>query len=363
MGTPKSNADRDRQLRLVALERFAEFSGWPAERDAAKTFIATIESAKTASTYASSVVQFFRWCADNGVSPYGVKPSQAKIYLAELSYLAPNTRAGRCTAARSFYNHVLGDDDRPIDRNPFDRVHPKHARPRRVTPALDRETFEELLGKLRGRIAEHPERLIGHRDFAMIYLLGRLGPRSITTAHLVFASFRAEAGSWRVALRLKGDRTEEIEIPDDVLAVLGHWSAVLTGAIGRDLRPDDAVFPPLGPYARKLSGGGTLLPLSEDGISYIVKRRLRTIGVVGAGWAAHVMRASAITIAVENGASVEEAQAMACHLNRSQTDAYVRRRTTPSAARRWTPAIPPLPGADAGPPQVRPAADPFRPAA
>lgn len=346
----KSPADRDRDSRRHAAAPFEsnEFEAWPDERAAALTFIGQRESPRTAETYSSALAAFFRWCAGIGVGPFEVRRSHAKRYLAELSSLAPCTRAARCGSVRSFYNDVLDDDEPPLDRNPFAKVGPKQPKPVQPTPALTQAQFEELLAELAAVVADDPRPLLPHRDLALVYLMGRLGPRAITTSGLRWGSFSHRGDTAFVKLHLKGDRYDEIEVPPDVLSVLARWYERLGEAVGRPLEPKDAVFPAIGPHARELRVSGTVEPISQDGISYIVKKRLRLINVTGNGWAAHSMRATAATVAHERGATVEEIQSMLCHLNRQQTEGYIRRRTVRSAARHWTPAGLFLPALPAG---------------
>lgn len=337
---PKTPAERGRARRQHAMEPFRgpSFALWPAEQAAAIAFLSDLESPATAATYSGALVGWFRFCRAAGLAPFGASRTDAKRWFAESADRAPMTRSNLCVAVRSFYNHVLDEDDPPIDHNPFHRVGPKKPRPRRTTPALEQATFDELLAHLARRAAAPPARLIKNRDLAMIYLMGRIGPRAMTTAHLRWGDVESSGERVWVRLHLKGDRYETIELPDDVVAILAGWYNALTTAVGRTLRPDDALFPPIGVHATKLRPG-RIEPMGQDGVSYVVKRRLREIGVVGDRWAAHAMRATAATIAHENGASIEECQAMLCHLNRSQTEGYIKRRSTRSAARHWTPNL------------------------
>lgn len=337
----QSPEDRQRAARAHAISRFAtgEFDDWPAERDAAASFIAQRESDKTAATYASALVAYFRWCRTIPLRPFEVRRAHAKRYLAETAALAPCTRANRCVVVRSFYNDVLDDDEAPIDRNPFQRVGPRRPAPVKKTPALTQAQFEALLVELRAAVEADPRRLIAHRDFALIYTMGRIGPRAMTTSHLRWGSFSRRGDLGLAELHLKGNRYDEVETPADVLAVLAAWHRRLGTALGRQLTASDAVFPAIGAHARRIVVPGCLDPLTEDGISYIVRKRLKLIDVVGRGWAAHAMRATAATVAHEQGASIEEIQSMLCHLNRQQTEGYVRRRTVRSAARHWQPSM------------------------
>ena len=333
---------RAKATRAHAKARFlgGEFADWPAERDYAASFIGSVESSQTASTYASALISWFRWCRERGMRPFDATRRIAKEYLVDLAHLAPMTRSNRCVAARSFYDYVLDDEPAPIESNPFARVKPKNAKPRRTTPALEQGAFEDLLGFLEARIERDPKLLLHKRDFTLIYLMGRLGPRAITTSHLAWGSLHPDGGRILLNLHLKSDRYEDVAVPEDVLRVLAHWHRVMAQALGRAPTSEDALFPPLGRHARRLDGTRTVLPMSQDGIGYVVKQRLRGAGVVGPRWAAHAMRATAATIAYEHGASVEECQAMLCHLNRSQTEAYIKRRATRSAASHWQPSRP-----------------------
>ena len=181
--------------------------------------------------------------------------------------------------------------------------------------------------------------MIDARDYALLYLCGRLGPRRISLGTLRWGSLVVEASAAVIAFHVKGDRYDRVLAPPDVLAVLATWHKELAVALGRPLRAEDAVFPPVGAKTRDIGpgSGAALEPMTTSSISYQVRHRFAHVGIVGPGFAAHALRATAATVAYENGATVEEIQAMLGHLNRPQTEAYIRRRLIRSAAARWVP--------------------------
>lgn len=313
-------------------------------------FIGGIQSPLTCLTYASHLRRYFRWCLAQSLDPFAVRRSDARAYLAQHAHLAPRTRAAACTAARSFYSAAI--DDEVLDKNPFDRVNPTSAQPKVRTPALTESQFADVLEGIRQSMVRHPGRLVHERDYVLVYLMGRLGPRRISVAGATWGALGAEAGQVQLTFRLKRDRYETLDVPDDVVPLLERWRHLLAAAIGRPLRATDGIFPPVGPMARVLPyrrGADAALPaLTEASISWQVRARFFDVGIVGRRFSAHCLRATSATVAYEHGAPVSEIQLMLSHLNRSQTEAYIRRRRVGSAAARWTPtaqALPPMPSA------------------
>lgn len=207
-------------------------------------------------------------------------------------------------------------------------------------PALTQAQFEDVLAVIERHIHSGRPRVIHRRDYATVYLAGRIGPRRVSLSHCRVRDVTLENGVTFLRLRLKGDRYDRVALPDDVARVLWWWLTELSRAVGRELRPGDAVFPPIGPHALRLHGyeGGVQLESVVPGtFSYQITNRLADAGIVGARWSAHALRATAATIAHENGASLENIQRMLAHINRQQTEAYIRRHNPQSAARHWVP--------------------------
>lgn len=344
--TAERAARRRAHAQAIVRDEFGDTAPWA---QLALSFLAGVQSAQTCLTYASSLRKYFRWCRAQGLDPLAVRPSNARAYLVSQSHLAPCSRANACTAPRSYYDAAI--DDELLDRNPFTRVHPTSVEPRVPTPALTEAQFVEVLDTIRAAIVREPGRLVHERDYALVYLMGRLGPRRVSISGTTWGDLKMDATDGpEITFHLKRDRVLTIAVPDDVVPLLDRWRWVLGTAIGRPLRDDDALFPPVGHRAGSvplLKDGAPLPALSEGGISYQVRGRLTDIGIVGRRWSAHAMRATSITCGHEHGASMDSLQRQAGHKNQSQTAAYIRRRRRDCAAATWTPATRPLPPATA----------------
>jgi len=154
--------------------------------------------------------------------------------------------------------------------------------------------------------------VVGRRDFALMKLL-------ITTGLRTVEATRANVED----IRNRGDRT--------VLYVHGKGRAgkdefvYLSGDVERAIRTylKDRRNPtgdaPLFASHSDRHPGGRMLPLS---ISRIVKTRLQAAGYDDSRLTAHSLRHTAVTWALEDGASVQEAQAMARHRSINTTLIY-----------------------------------------
>jgi integrase len=135
-------------------------------------------------------------------------------------------------------------------------------------------------------------------------------------------------------------------LPVDVVDGLEDWHHDLATATGREVRPDDAVFPALGHKGCFLKGSAKaspLLALGRETISVVCKHLMADAGISGARYAAHAMRATAATLAYlgsqGHGASMDDIQAMLHHSKQETTRRYIKlTEHRASAAVVWIPS-------------------------
>lgn len=329
--------------------RYLDESGLDQSLPAFKFGVRFLESHRSVETmrgYASHLARFFTWCHERGLDPYAVGALDARTYEAfvERQQLAPASIKGRLATIRSFYRAAWENDE--IARNPFRSIR-LSARPLVETPALTAEQLNAVLDTIAAqpRISLHEQ-----RDYALIYLGSRVGPRRKELRALTWADVANTVRGATVRLNRKGAKIDIIALPADALATLDSWKAVLEAALRRKVKPTEPVFPSIG-YGGcdiRQARRGTLIPPSLQTITDTVRDRFADAGLVGPRYATHVLRASAATIAFEHGATMDEIQIMLGHQSQATTWMYIRRINRPNPADRWHLRVQPFPLAQEG---------------
>lgn len=159
----------------------------------------------------------------------------------------------------------------------------------------------------------------GQRDKAMIALMAICGLRDVEVSRAETSDLEQIGGVYRLYVQGKGHTSKDdfVVLPADVaLMLLDYWD-------GRKIASTALV-----------SNSRTGTPLTPQTISKTVKARLRAAGYDSRRLTAHSLRHTAITIALEQGASLEDVAAMARHTDTRVTRRYdhSRRATTAKIA-------------------------------
>jgi site-specific recombinase XerD len=169
--------------------------------------------------------------------------------------------------------------------------------------------------------APDPKTLLGGRDRAILAIGLQGGFRRAEIAELKVGDFHMNRGFDSLKVVRKGGKKGSLAIHPqaaqrirDYLELAGH---------GHDIE---------GPLYRPVRGNRKSLeerrPLHPDVIDRILRKYARHIGL-SRGYSAHSMRATFITTALDNGASVEDVQSAAGHADPSTTKLYDRRGYNP----------------------------------
>jgi len=154
--------------------------------------------------------------------------------------------------------------------------------------------------------------LLGLRDYALINLLLRTGMRTIEIIRADTADIRQLGGEALFYIQGKGrDEKDEFVVltPETLRPIYEYLKARGNG------KKDAPLFQSQSDRNR----GGRL---TTRALRYIIKERLRNIGIDSERLTAHSLRHTAITLALQAGATVQEAQAMARHANINTTLIY-----------------------------------------
>lgn len=266
-------------------------------------FLAALDvKPKTKDTYRKALNQFFIWRDTSGSDG----STRAEL-LAYKGYLTENftaaTVSAYLTAVRSFYRWLETEKIYPniaagIKGAKKAKGHQK-----------DTLTREQAKAILEGIDRSTPQ---GKRDFALVNLLLRTGIRTIEAERANGEDIRQEAGEALLYIQGKGrdSKDEFIILTPATLDPIREYIAATGGR-----KPQQPIFTS---HSRRNTGKR----LTTRSISRIVKEAMRGAGLDNSRLTAHSLRHSAITFSLLNGATLQEAQAMARHSNIQTTLVY-----------------------------------------
>ena len=293
-----------------AIRRFLEF------------FTANIRNRNTRAAYAQAVGQFCRWCERRRFSLELIEPMTVAAYIEELSQIRSKPTVKQHLAAiRMLFDWlVLGQI---IPANPASVVRgPKHSVKRGKTPVLSTDDARKLLDSIPltrsmrrdGGETKVPD-LVGLRDraliAAMVYSFARV---SAVVGMNVEDYYQNGKRSW-LRLHEKGGKFHEVPAHHNAEAYLDEYLEVVSGRQEKKT-----------PLFRSARGKTTVLTeqrMSRTDVLRMIKRRARAAGL-SASTCCHTFRATGITAYMENGGTIENAQAIAGHESPRTTKLYDR---------------------------------------
>lgn len=266
-------------------------------------FLAALDvKPKTKETYRKALNQFFYW-RDSSGSDGGTR---AEI-LAYKNFLMDNyaaaTVSAYLTAVRSFYRWLEAE-----------KVFPNIAagiKGAKSAKGYRKDTLTKAQAKA---ILEGIDRSTnsGRRDYALVNLLLRTGLRTIEAERANMEDIRQEAGQALLYIQGKGRDSKDdfIILTPATLDPIREYIAATGGR-----KPQQPIF-------TSESHRNPGKRLTTRSISRIVKNTLRNAGIDSDRITAHSLRHTAITFSLLNGATLQEAQAMARHSNIQTTLVY-----------------------------------------
>lgn len=315
-------------------------------------------SPQTRRAYESDLRAFGQWAAARGVTSLrGVTRRLVLDWRDEMraSDFAPATIARRLSCLRKLME--TGASDGWLESNPV-----KFVRAFRVPNVSPRHALDN--GVVRALLAQ-PNRatVLGARDYAMLCLLLYLGLRRSEVATLTMGSIGAERSHITLRVQGKGDKTRLLPIPPQVheavrayLELSGRAGNRAGGNAPSDdeplfLRTRDNGLTVVVPSSSSPSATCTVITVVVDGADGAenvaedasvsgertptrfldddtIWRRVRHYArLAGIGALdVHTLRHTAITAALDGGASLRRAQAMAGHADPKTTARYDSRR-------------------------------------
>ena len=269
-------------------------------------FAATIRNPNTRAAYVRAVRGFFDWCERQGISLDQIEPFVVAAYI-EQHPGAKATVKQHLAAVRMLFNYLV--EKQVLPSNPATVVRgPKHVVKKGKTPVLSREAAKALMDSI------ETDQLVGLRDRALIgtllYSFARVGA---VTSMKVKDYYHVGRRSW---LRLHEKGGKHHEVPAHHL-VQEYLDAYLdAGALHEEKRAP--LFQSVD-RRRELTGRA----LHRNDVARLISRRSQTVGI-SAEITPHSFRATGITLYLENGGTLEHAQAIAAHESPRTTKLYDR---------------------------------------
>jgi integrase/recombinase XerD len=285
------------QLGPKAADRFIEF------------FTANIRNPNTRRAYAQAVGQFLRWGERYGLKLPDIRPTTVAAYIEQLGLAcaAPTVKQHLAAIRMLFDWLVIGQ---VLPSNPAGSVRgPRHVIRRGKTPVLQASDARRLLDSI--NIAD----VVGLRDRAliavMVYSFARV---SAVVGMKVQDYYRIGRRSW-LRLHEKGGKFHELPAHHNAEEYVDAY--VAAAGIADQLT---------GPLFRTVHGRTRTLttrPMTRHDALRMIKRYCRRIGLPHF-ICCHTFRATGITAYLENGGTLEHAQAIAAHESPRTTKLYDR---------------------------------------
>jgi site-specific recombinase XerD len=272
-------------------------------------FTATIRNKNTRTAYAFAVTNFFRWCEKRRLSLERIDSVAVAAYIESLSKTrsAPTVKQHLAAIRMCFDWLVTGG---ALDINPAWSVRgPRHVVKKGKTPVLTAAQARELLDSI------ETSTLIGLRDRALIGVMVFSFARVGAVVRMDVDDYWQNGKRWWLRLHEKGGRHHEVPAHHNAEAYLDAYIAA--AGIGQDFH---------GPLFRSAASRTKLLVgkrMTSNDVLRMVKRRARAAGLPR-GTCNHTFRATGITAYLENGGTIEHAQAIAAHESPRTTKLYDR---------------------------------------
>jgi integrase len=271
-------------------------------------FTANIRNPNTRRAYFCAVNRFAAWCGKRGLDLQRLEPILIAAYIEELrlSHSTPSVKQHLAAIRMLFDWLVVGQ---VVPMNPAASVRgPKYVIQKGKTPVLSAGEARELIDSI------EVDTLKGLRDRAliatMVYTFARVGA---VTGMRVEDYFR-QGKRWWFRLREKGGRLHDVPAHHKAEAHVDAW--IEAAGIAKE-----TALPLFRTFGR--AGMPTANPLYENDVLRMIKKRAAAAGLP-ASTCCHTFRATGITAYLENGGTVEKAQAIAAHASPRTTKLYDR---------------------------------------
>ena len=238
-----------------------------------------------------------------GADPSRWDPRQVRaLFLGRADHGGAATVEQRVTAVRAFLRYLITQGQCPAD---LDRAVPTqaHWRLASLPQCLTTEQLERLVAACEGDSCNR------RRDYAMILLLARLGPRAGDVARMRLVDIEWDSANVRICG--KGRYEVRLPLPQDV----GEAVIRYLECRPRGVQSDKLFLRTIAPFGPFVSG---------DGVSSVVKRALARAGVKSLAKGAHLLRHTAATEMLRQGVPLEQIGSVLRHRGVDTTAYYAK---------------------------------------
>ena len=287
----------------TAIARAGEGAAWRF----VEFFTANIRNRNTRAAYAQAVAQFFRWCEARGISDLDrIKPVVIAAYIEQHAGSSPTVKQ-HLAAIRMLFDWLVTGQVMPV--NPASSVRgPKYVVTRGKTPVLKADQARTLLDSI------EMDTIVGLRDRALVGLMCFTFARVSAAVHMRVEDYYQNGKRWWFRLHEKGGKRHEVPAHHNAEA---YMDAYLTAAGIADQKKE--------PLFRSVDKRRHLTenPMTRTDVLRMIKRRALAAGLPSST-CCHTFRATGITAYLENGGTIENAQAIAAHESPRTTKLYDR---------------------------------------
>lgn len=281
-------------------------------------WLAKQKSLRTRRAYKLDVHHFLRTLSVTTIDQLRRVDHRAVIawerYMRETERAEASTVCRRLAALSSLFKHLVRHGE--VERNPVaDVERPNINRDEGSTLAFSKAQARTLLD------TPNPDTVGGLRDRAILSVGLQVGLRRAEIAALSVGDLHQNRGYDAFRVVRKGNRKDALAIHPQTAQRIREYLSAAGHANDLD-----------GPMFRSLRNNGVRRDgrrhMHPDAIDRVVRKFARRIGL-DRGYSAHSMRATFITTALDNGASLEDVQRAAGHRDPSTTKLYDRRGYNP----------------------------------
>lgn len=295
---------------VLALPAAVAQAGEQAQKKYWEFFAANIRNPNTRAAYMQAVRQFFAWCEERGVDELGrIEPLVIAAFVEELQRQcsAPTVKQ-RLAGIRMLFDWFVVNQ--VVRMNPASSVRgPKHVVRKGKTPVLSAAEARALLDSI------DTSSVVGLRDRAllgvMVYSFARVGA---TVGMKVEDYYQTGKRCW-LRLHEKGGKFHEVPAHHNAEAYLDEYIAA-AGIAGDKKEP---LFRTAAGKTKRLTESA----MSRSDALRMIKRRARAARL-SERVCCHTFRATGITAYLQNGGTIEKAQAIAAHESPRTTKLYDR---------------------------------------
>ncbi len=282
-------------------------SGEKASRRFIEFFTANIRNANTRAAYARAVADFCLWCEVRGLVLEKLEPVMVAAYIEQHPGSSPTIKQ-HLAAIRMLFDWLVIGQVIPV--NPAASVRgPRYVVKRGKTPVLSSADARRLLDSI------DVSHVVGLRDRAligtMVFTFARVG----AVVGMKVGDYYQNGKRWWIRLHEKGGKFHEVPAHHNLEVYLDQY--IEAASLAQDRKS---------PLFRTTLGKTQVLTtntMTRTDVFRMVKRRAKDAGITDQ-ICCHTFRATGITAYLENGGTLEAAQAIAAHESARTTKLYDR---------------------------------------